>query len=267
MIIENPIKDGEVRLRVHGLKKLANHVRASAFAHQLAALVETLRMADRFVNGRVRFEYVVSDLRPGSAEATLAKVQTSRKPVDGDPLRVFGEVMEGVSNEDSPVIFAHRIMIPSLERIVSGAGRSFSHSDLEVSGYKPFRIDQFMATQIHRLEHAAVNDLTSYFRGVATGSFDGTVEAVDIRGTNPLVKLILAAGRREIDCICRGMDNDELGKVLGKRVWIEGRAHYDGSSGLPARIEIINMQPIKESPDFSQWRGRFKGLVPQEIEA
>lgn len=261
------LRDDQVRVSVYGLKRLADRVLASAFTAQVIAVVDALRVSDRNVNnGRALYDYAIADLRPGSAIAVLSKVPVSRKR-GNDPINPFGSAMESVTKEDASFISSHQFFLPSVARIMKGVGHKFSHSDLEIPQFKPFRIDDFMARQVSRLSRKVANDGEPYFRGVAIGSFDGVIEAVDIRGITPLVKLTLAAGRKEIDCICRGWTAAELGEVLGKRVWVEGRAHYDGMSGLPTRIEIIDNKIIKQAPDFLRWKNRFKGLTTIDMDS
>ena len=99
-----------------------------------------------------------------------------------------------------------------------------------------------------------------WFVGVAYGSFDGTIRAVDLRGALPEVKFVLTAGGKQIDCVFRGSDVEVLCQALNQRVRVTGRATYDGRSGLPRRIDHPSIVILNEPTDFSSWRGAFEPL-------
>ena len=103
----------------------------------------------------------------------------------------------------------------------------------------------------------------TWFEGTACGSFDGEVRAVDLRGALPEIKLILSAGGKEIDCVCRNIDIETIRTALNRRVRISGLAIYDGKSGLPRRIEASELEIVQGAPDFARWKGAFE---PFEIE-
>jgi hypothetical protein len=209
-LMDVALREDQIRLSVHGLRKIAERALASAFSAQLKAVVDALRVSDRYENGRARYDYAIAALETGSAVAVLSKVPVSRKS-GHDPIHSFGSVMDGVSKEDSASVASHKIVLPYVGRITSGAGRKFSHSVLEIPQFQPFRVDQFMAGQLSRLAQQAANDSDEKFRGIAIGSFDGVIEEVDIRGIIPQVKLTLSAGHKEIDWIwmdcCRSRKN------------------------------------------------------------
>jgi hypothetical protein len=98
-----------------------------------------------------------------------------------------------------------------------------------------------------------------WFRGVCIGSLDGSLH---LRGAD--VVLRLTAGGREIPCqVPCGLEADISG-VFGQRVRVTGEMHYDGKSGLPKRVDIIEIpHVIKVDADLARWRGAFK---PFDIE-
>lgn len=101
----------------------------------------------------------------------------------------------------------------------------------------------------------------TWFKGSSIGSFDGSLDVVDTYGEFPQVKLTLSAGGKVIDCICHAEDIEAIRSVLKKRVWITGLAIYDGTQGLPARLEVTEISVIKGSEDFTRWRGAFQQVI------
>ena len=102
-----------------------------------------------------------------------------------------------------------------------------------------------------------------WFEGVAQGTFDGAIKAVDLRGALPEIKLILSAGEQQIDCFCRESDIPKIGSALNRRVRLSGGAIYDRSSPLPVRLEVSDFDILSDHGDFLKWSGSFQ---PFEIE-
>jgi hypothetical protein len=96
-----------------------------------------------------------------------------------------------------------------------------------------------------------------WYKGTAHGEFDGEVRAVDLRGALPELKLILTAGGKQIDCVCRAIDIETIRMALNRRVRMSGAAIYDGTSGLPRRLEVTSISCVPEAGDMSVWKGSF----------
>jgi hypothetical protein len=255
------LQNGLIKLRVHGAQDTNKRVRASVFARQLAALVKALETADKVVNGGMRFDYVIAELKNESASATLTEVVTSQKPRKKSGIDVLGTVINGVNDLDRRTIERYSACLPHIASIVRGVSEEFSHSDLSIGGFKPFRFDDFFLKQVQRAQKIVEPKIERLYAGVAIGTFDGTIKEVDLRGDTPRLKLILRAGGKEIDCVYFGATSEQIREILDRRVNIEGRAHYNGQSGLPERIEILKHKEVKASPDILRWRGRFNGLT------
>lgn len=134
------------------------------------------------------------------------------------------------------------------------------HFDADDAEEVVARLDELEA-QIAALDE---NPEPKLFTGFAYGSFDGRILEVDLRGEVPQVMLILSAGGREIKCSCPGLSADDIRAVLNRRVNVNGRAFYDGSSGLPAKIEVSHLPTIVETGDFTKWKGAFSNIEPSE---
>lgn len=260
------LRADQVKLRVHGLAAMNDRVRARVFARQLGALVKSLEAADKSANGGTRFDYVIAELKNESASATLSQVAASKKRPIQSGVQALGEMMTGITQLNRTTIEKYADCIQHVATIAKGAGEEFSHTDLRIEGFKPIRVDDYFVKQVERALKLTVPPEDRFFAGVAIGTFDGEIKEVDLRGDTPRVKLILSAGGKEIDCVCSGMSTDELREALDRRVAVEARAHYSGDSGLPERIEILNLKVIKERGDFLRWKGRFEGLRSDDYE-
>lgn len=115
-------------------------------------------------------------------------------------------------------------------------------------------------------ERAARVEQVVYYRGHAREAFDGTIKAADLRGDLPRVTLILTAGGKEIDCICKRLTIDEIRVALDRRVWAEGIAVYSGKSALPSRVEIDKINLLSSEADLSKWRGSMTPFPLSEWE-
>lgn len=123
------------------------------------------------------------------------------------------------------------------------------------------RVDQFLSERAKAMARITEIDGVpegGWYRGAVLGSFDGKLEFVDLRGALPQIKLTLSAGGKQIDCICRREDIDTDRPALDRRVRVFGKAIYDGSSGLPRRVEVTDIKVLPEPGDFTRWRGSFE---------
>lgn len=112
-------------------------------------------------------------------------------------------------------------------------------------------------------ESSIVTD-SQWYCGTAIGSFDGVLAVADARGERPQIVLRLTAGASEIECIGRAADLPNIGRFFNRRVRVTGSAFYDGKSGLPSRVEIVEIEPVPEGGDFARWRGAVEAFQESE---
>lgn len=247
----------EVRLRVHAGPETNMRVRGKVFARQLSALIKALESADKTVNGGVRHDYVITGLEQKSAQASLRQIVSSKKPRQESPLALLPSIVNAVLTSEPATIIKFSEAVASLRQMAKGAGESYSHADLQVGKSPSFRIDEYFEKRLADALRSMPIDDATYYAGAAYGSFDGVIKEVDLRGDTPRLKLILSAGSIEIDCVTRGISIDEIRASLNVRAWVEGKALYGGSSGLPERIEIISIKTVSPKPNLSRWSGAF----------
>lgn len=105
-----------------------------------------------------------------------------------------------------------------------------------------------------------------FYRGVASGGFDGFLKEIDARGTMLRGKLVLSAGGVEIDCVMNKERVPEARESFDKRVVVNGTAHYDGANQLPSRIDVRTILIVRENADLLKWRGAFRPIEADDEE-
>lgn len=254
---------------MHGLDVDARSVRADVFARKLLTFIGGLREADRFANGKLTYGYIISALSSGSATATIREKQRARNRPQYSSITVYEQVASAVYNGDLAVTRFSEKLVHQVGKLSAGALKTFSHAELAFADENVIRIDDFLVRQ----SEAADQMITTipealpdpYYRGRAIGSFDGHLQEIDNRGLVLRGKLILAAGV-EVDCVMNKDRVPEARQAFGKRVVIQGTAHYDGEQQLPIRIDVATIRTSGERPELLRWRGTFTSVPVTDTE-
>jgi hypothetical protein len=283
------LPEGQVRFLVHGPDNATDDmVSASVFANKLATLVRALKAADRARNGAVLHDYKIKKLQSSSPTAILVETMLPSPIVYGRVPSYLSEThssgppaksgIEGFNDCVDAIVVGERDRAlqygncaKQVGILAQGASKSFGYAEVWTRKDTPLRVDPFLSEQSRYVVQAkkaneAVKDGT-WFKGVTNGSFDGTILEVDLRGSLPECKLVLAAGSQEIDCVCRADDIEQIRAALNHRVQIYGRAIYDGKSGLPRRIEVTSMETLKGAGNLQAWKGAFEPFEPSTWES
>lgn len=257
----------EATFVLHGLDVDARSVRADVFALKLRTLISGLREADKFVNGRLSFIYMIAGLSTAnSAAATIRQKQRSRRP-GHSAITVYENVASAIYNGDQSVTRYPERLISQIRKLGDGALKTFSHGEIAFADDNVIRVDDFLLRQSEAAQEVlAVPQLKAehYFRGIAIGGFDGELKEIDSRGTVLRGKLILSAGGAEIDCVMNKDRVPEAREAFDNRVLVEGSAHYDGEQQLPTRIDVTTIR-IVGGRGLIRWRGAFAG--PDQLDA
>jgi hypothetical protein len=257
----------QIRFAIHGPDVDTDAVSASVFAAKLSSLVSALKAADAAVNGTQIHDYVIDRLHTSTptailSERTIDKQLTympERSGIDG-----FCSCADAITNGDRQRATAFGACASRIERLARGArGKSFGYAEVCARDDKSIRVDDFLkkraSTMIRPVQTLDAEDKgRQWFNGTAHGTFDGEVKAVDLRGSQPELKLILSAGGKEIDCVFRSAHIPEIGRALNRRVRLSGRAIYDSRFPLPIRLEVSDIKIIDDLGDFLKWRGAFR---------
>lgn len=265
------IDPGQVVFRIHGVPGDGDVVPGLVFATRLAALVRALREADRAANGILTHDYRIAKLKSSTPTVILAEYRRAKHSARLDErsgIQAFDDCVGAIAAGERDRALTFGRCARQVSALARGSEKQFGYGEVWTGAEKVIRIDPFLAERaeavVHPEKSKAVTERGKWFKGIAVGSFDGYIKAVDLRGALPQVKLVLSAGQKEIDCILRGAPVAQLKEILDQRVRIEGRALYDGKSGLPRRIEAISVSPIKAAGDFTRWRGAFAAFEPPE---
>jgi hypothetical protein len=264
----------QLTLKIHGLQVDNDFVRADIFIGKLAALLRALKQIDKVSHGKARHEYVVSDLKIGSALATLREKPKSLRhmPRTSSVLRLSDAISAIHDGRGSVTQDLTPELLTQVGKLASGSSEKFSFAELSFPGGKVIRIDDFLANRVENLERTyaleAVQQITSekYYVGTALGSFQGYLKALDSRGTLLRGKLILSAGGAELDCV---MNMEELPTAIqhfDSRVTVQGLAHYEAHSPLPVRIEIRHLAATPPAADLTKWRGALRVETPDHAD-
>jgi hypothetical protein len=252
---------------LHGLDVDARGVRADVFAQKLRKLIAGLRDADRFVNGKVGYIYMIAALGTGSASVTIRQKQRSHKRPPYSGIATYEEAASAIYNGDRTVANYPERLVRRVGELSRGALQTFSHAELVFADDKIIRIDDFLERQSEVAHEALIaspeTPADRFYRGRAIGSFDGELKEIDNRGLILRGKLILSAGAVEIDCVMNKERVPEAREAFDKRVIIEGTAHYDGTQQLPTRIDVATIKVVSDRRDLLRWRGAFTSPTPE----
>jgi len=245
----------QIELKVHGLTK-EDHGRVPArlFATKLKQLVNALEAADTYANGDATHDYVLANMHMSEPTALLAEIPRVASNNGQSAIPVFNDAIEGIKTNDARVSRL-ALVVRRVGLLTGGAETLFGFAEVRTAGSNVVRIDDFLRRRARAAREAAKG---SWYAGVVYGSFDGVLDYVDLRGSLPQIKLTLSAGQKEIDCICRREDIENLGEALHHRVRIHGRAIYSAADPLPMRVEVSSIEPVKSDPDFARWKGSFR---------
>lgn len=250
-----PLGPRQIELKIHGLTP-EDHGRVPArlFATKLKQLVNALEAADSIANGDLMHDYVLANMHMSEPTALLKEVPRKDAGDGRSAIPVFNDAVEGIKTHDARVVR----LAPVVRRVgllTGGAETQFGFAEVRTADPGVIRIDDFLR---RRAKSARDQAKGSWYDGAAYGSFDGVLNYIDLRGSLPQIKLTLSAGEKELDCVCRRDDIDALGEALHHRVRVHGRAIYTSAHPLPMRVEVTSIEPVKQSPDFTRWKGAFR---------
>lgn len=251
--------------RMHGLGQHRNAVAAQEFARKLSALVRGLGKADTIGHGRRCLTFLLTDLKMGSAEAQITEQQSSTKHIPhSSGIDTFYRAARAVSEGSGVSLNGSTELLAYLRSMSVNADKGFSHIDMIVDGDEEsaIRIDGFFAEQVvatrDAIKHAQERAKRPLFKGRSRTSLDGTLKAADHRGAKKLAVLTLTAGGAEIESVYSENKAAEIGSHFDTRCRVDAWAHYDDTSPLPRRLELIGATEIRSNASLSKYRGAFR---------
>lgn len=253
----------EVTLTIHGLDSDAKFVRADVFARKLRALLKGLTEADKHANGKQLHEYVIQDLKIGSAVFCVREKQKTKAIPKQSAICEYQRAATALYAGERSVFSLPEPLIASIEALSAGTeGRQKQLDHAEVSfaaNGNIIRIDNFLRRRAEEALRQCRNPRnqteSSHFKGTAFGSFDGRLEMLDNRGQLLRACLITTAGGRQLDCVVGRDLTNVASDHFDRRVRIDGLAHYDGEALLPIRIDVRKISPVTVDANLQRWRG------------
>lgn len=252
----------DLTFKIFGLDSMSGEVFADVFAKKVSGIIRGLKKVDKLYNGGARHDYVVVGLKIGSTEIDFREKVISAKRIKKSPTSEFVAFGLAASRSQAvvPADDAQSEMLEMLKNLCKSASNRFDYATLKNGTDDIIRVDKFLERQVDKIimaeQRLASIEPPRYFVGEAIGTFDGVIEAVDLKGEAPDARLILSAGGKPIDCVLFGMDLDEVRQALGSRVAATGRAIYEGRTGLPSRLEIRKIKTYNDS-DILSLHGSF----------
>lgn len=255
----------KLTFKLHGLAREKDAVDAAVFARKLVTLVRGLSKADKSGNHRKCLEFVITDLQMGSGVVEIEERQANVKhPALVSGIERLHSAFWAVSQGEGRFLNGSSDLIPTMKTLSTGASKGFSHIEVLLDENKgtAVRVDSFFEEQVKKaaeiLESIEERRRRRFFKGKSKTTLDGTLKAVDHRGARKLALLVLTAGGAEIECVYNEATAPNITPAFDQRASVEAWAHYDGSSALPRRLELISAKPLKKNADLSRWRGAFK---------
>jgi hypothetical protein len=245
-------------------------VPADVFVRKVQELLEALREADKGANQGIRYDYVVADLKRGSAQVTLAEKPISEATFHlSSPFAEFEHCLEAVRTNDISEARRHNGLVEKIAKFASGAGDKFAYIEVERGAGRDYRADGVLLSQakemVDRLKLTAELPKPSrMFQGQSFEGFDGTILEVDFRHKTPRGKLVLSDRTKELDCEFVGFSLEEIKDHIKCRVWAEGLAIYGGEGGLPKRLDVKSLRKIVPKHHPSRWRGKVSRSAPED---
>lgn len=259
--------EGEVSLKLFGLAQDKELVRADVFARKFSAFVNGLAAADKMTNGKRLHTFVITELKESSALVKVREKQRTRERPCGSSIRAYTHAINAVYAADKAAERLPPKLLKNIKKLGTGVAEEFAHGEVTYDADNVIRIDDFLLRQSDAVLAEVVGPSYGkkrFFRGKAIGSFDGTLQVMDARGTALRAKLFTTAGSVEIDCVLNKDRVPEARLIFGERVRIEGTAHYDGEHQLPVRLDINSIWPLKSEPDLRRWRGSLRNIDQRE---
>lgn len=268
-----PPGGNDLRFTIYGLEHHGDEVDAVVFADKLKKLVSGLKKLDGFYNAKGQHKFMIHDLEFASATVMLREKAMKSKPVRRSPSVRFAEI-GAAANTGQPFEIenaADEYALDVYKSLSSGAGKSFSYGVVSADHVQPIRLDSLLESRVSRIIASAVDAANQaplrFFKGTAIETYDGVMKLVDIRGLFPEAKLILSAGGKEVSCVVQAADVESLRSSLGRRALVTGRAHHNGRTMIPERIDVSRIKLIDESsPKVISLKGKLKGLDPSAIQ-
>lgn len=259
--------EGDIILTIHGLDEFNRDVDGEVFAEKLNAFIKSLIAADIAANGKRRHKFLISALAKNTATAGIREQVAIKGGPANSGVDFYGHGLTAIYDDSPDARHLPKEFLRPIALLNRSVGDRFAFGEVKFKSGEIVRIDEFLqarAAKILEEVEQIEKGLERFFKGSAYGAFDGVLKAVDLRGEMKRAFLILSAGGLQVDCNVDQVDVGKLRQALDHRTMVFGIAHYGGKSGLPVRIDVMDVELTKTGADLSRWRGQFS--IPEADE-
>lgn len=256
---------------IYGLDGDNRKVRADVFCKKFKILLKALKVADTHANGRVRHDFLISNLEKGSTKVTIEEREIGRHRRNDSPIkrsiRTLGHgihrIHDGIANHDDLDLAV------AIADLANGSGDDFAKGELQCGDDDPLLIDGYLYRQAKRLVAEAKSpddQAVAYFKGKSIGDFVGRLRLLDYpeQGSYIVGGLSVGPGSAVIECIIKRADLARYRSAFGERVRAYGTCFYDGTNFLPTRIELNKINLIPLTGNLLSRRGVFSGIPDKD---
>ena len=259
---------GQLRFAIHGPDVETDDVAGVVFARKLADLILAVKAADRAVNrGKPQHEYYIRKLTTSTPTVILDErpIYEAQKPLFplASGIAAFRACTDAIEAGDRETVLFYSGCAKKIAKLASGNQTKFRYAEVWTENHSVLRVDAFLGQRVERISSPVLEpalipvDKYQWFEGTARSAFDGLVKAVDLRGSLPELKLVLSAGEKQIDCVGKQSQIEDIKSALNLRCRVSGLCSYEADSGLPRRMEVSEIEIIGDPDDFTVWAGTF----------
>lgn len=268
------VEPDQLVFALHGPDKGSDEVDAAVFAAKLSHMISALKEADKSANGKPKHQYVIQRLQSSTPTVFIKErdIKTQGeliiRPQSG--IDAFRRCAAAVFRGDKLSALEYGTTARKIERLATGVNdNKFSYAEVYAGSADIIRVDDFLRTRAASIASPFIGSEISHseqsnalwFSGAVTGTFDGILKAVDLRGAAP--ECILVVGESaSITCIFDAQILTNVSRALNKRVRLTGLAIYDSAFPLPVRFQIADIEVVSPRANMMKWRGAFEPFEP-----
>ncbi|MBX4858774.1 hypothetical protein HJA86_02030 [Rhizobium bangladeshense] len=247
-------------MTIHGLEAFHGEVDAEVFAVKFSAFMKGLAESDEEANGSRAHKFVLTDLRKNTATAELIerRIRATEAPLNSG-IAFYAYGIEEIRANSPRARHLPKALVESVVALGNGVSKKFEFGELKMPDGSILLLDAFLEERAKHVLADIKNKSTDLglFQGIAFGSFDGVLKAVDFQQDTKRGTIRLSAGGLPVACNITDVSIDEVRSALDQRARFYGRASYGGSSPLPKMLDVRKIEVIEGGLGLSRWRGAF----------
>jgi hypothetical protein len=235
--------------QVEGLDSENGHVRLDSLLSQLKALEESLQSVERLVDDKdqATIYYRVVDashsspirfvLEPVLKPRNRAPVTDSLGLLKKHHDRFFVEIGR-ISRKEAPSPDVSDKTLQTIQKLVNQQGKEFKTATI-TNGSAKVQLDAKLKQNVN---YFLTEEISSY------GSYQGTLEAVNIHGETNTFWIYPATGTNRIRCKFPVGTKERVKRALDKLVIVSGKKFYRPKSNFPHRIDVAEFEIVEQAP-------------------